>query len=279
MASAALPQQETTINGPRTRRWTLDASACPELTTHRIARLGIDTTYAPYNRVRMRPAGSFILASIEGEGRMLLEGRWQRVTAGELCMAPPRVLNALHAVPGKRWIFAWLRYDEPLAVKPLVGADSPLRLRHGAATLARTIEGLRAEWEAEREAPFVHHWVCLLHGLARRVARPWRSISRVAEVWETVGRDLTVDWKLSTLARACFLSTEHLRRLCLRELGRTPMEHVTYIRMQRAQEILEFTEAKLEAVASQVGYKSASVFSRAFTRYVGMTPTEYRARR
>ena len=75
------------------------------------------------------------------------------------------------------------------------------------------------------------------------------------------------------------MSAEHLRRLCVRELGRTPMEHVTYIRMQRAKELLEAGDAKLEAIAPEVGYHSATVFSRAFARCIGMNPSEYRARR
>jgi len=279
MRATGLPQEETTIDGRRTQRWTLEAADCRELSVHRIARLGIDVANEPYERVRLRPVGSFILGCTEGEGRLLLEGRWQRVTAGELCMAPPRVLNALRAVPGKAWTFAWLRYEEPHFVKPLVGADSPLRLRQGGHDLGRILGGLRAEWEAERDPTLVHHWVSLLQGLARRLAQPWRSTSRVAQLWQTVGVDLAADWKLSVLAKACSLSAEHLRRLCLRELGRTPIEHVTYMRMQRAQELLEATDEKLEAVAPQVGYHSATVFSRAFARCVGMTPSEYRARR
>jgi transcriptional regulator GlxA family with amidase domain len=93
-----------------------------------------------------------------------------------------------------------------------------------------------------------------------------------------VSRDLAADWKLTSLAAACRLSAEHLRRVCRRELGRTPMEHVTYMRVQRAQERLVTTDAKLEAIAPEVGYHSAAVFSRAFLRCTGMTPTEYRRR-
>jgi two-component system response regulator YesN len=55
------------------------------------------------------------------------------------------------------------------------------------------------------------------------------------------------------------------------------MEHVGYMRIQRAQKILETTDAKLESVAREVGYHSGDVFARAFVRYVGMTPSEYRA--
>jgi AraC-like DNA-binding protein len=270
--------QETTIDGSRTQRWALDAKQCAELKAHRIAWLGLDTARAPYSRVRLSPSGSFILACLEGEGRVLLEGRWERVTAGSLCLAPPRVLNAFHAVPRRRWVFAWIRYQEEAWSKPLVGSDSPLRLKAGAEDLGRVIAGLRAEWEGERDVALVRHWVSLVHGQAERLARPWRSGSRVAVLWETVARNLAADWKLTRLAAECSLSAEHLRRVCRRELGRTPMEHVAYMRIQRAQELLETTEDKLDAIAPQVGYHSAVVFSRAFVRYVGMTPSQYRAR-
>lgn len=277
MHQPPLKWQETTIDGPRTRRWSLDAKQCAELAAHHIAWLGIDVVHAPYNRVRLAPTGSFFLATLEGEGRVWLEGRWERVTAGSLCLAPPRGLNAFHAVPGKRWKFAWLRYEEAPWGRPLVGANSPLRLKQGAEEFARAIAGLQTEWEGERDAAFVRHWLSLVHGFACRLARPWRRGTRVGALWETVARDLTQDWKLTTLATACSLSAEHLRRVCRRELGRSPMEHVTYIRIQRAQDLLESTDEKLEAIAPRVGYRSAIVFSRAFVRCVGMTPSQYRA--
>lgn len=57
------------------------------------------------------------------------------------------------------------------------------------------------------------------------------------------------------------------------------MHHVTYLWMQHAQRLLEMTDDKLEVVARLVGYESALVFSRAFKRWIGSTPTDYRARR
>lgn len=271
--------QETTLDGPRTRRWSLDRRQCPELAAHRIAWLGLDLVYAPYRRVRLAPSGSFLLATLEGEGRVWLEGRWQRVGAGTVCLAPPRVLNAFHAVPGRAWRFAWLRYEEPPGLQFLIGANSPLRLASGADEIGRVMAGLRAEWEGGRDAALVHHWVSLAHGHVARWARPWHGDSRISNLWMAVAADLAADWKLSTLALRCRLSAEHLRRVCRRELGRTPMEHVTYMRIQHAQELLEERDDKLEAIAPLVGYRSAVVFSRAFVRCVGMTPSQYRERR
>ena len=269
---------ETTIDGKGTQRWSLDAKQCPELAVHQIAWLGTDTVQRPYRRVRLAPSGSFVLACLEGEGRVWLEGRWERMTPGQVWLAPPRVLNAFHAVGGRDWKFAWVRYQEESKSKPLVGAGSPLRLQEGADALGRAVAGLRAECEGECDAVLVHHWVSLVHGLTRRLARPWRSASRIGALWEKVSCNLAADWKLSTLAGECSLSAEHLRRVCRQELGRTPMEHVTYMRIQYAQELLEKTDDKLEAIAPQVGYRSAVVFSRAFFRCVGMTPTRFRER-
>ncbi len=276
MHATPTPWQETTIDGTRTQRWSLDRKQCGELAPCRIAWLGLDVAYAPYRRVRLAPSGSFILATLEGEGRVMLEGRWERVTAGSLCLAPPRVLNAFHIPAGKHWSFAWIRYDEAPWAKPLVGAGSPLRLLKGAEEFGRVLAGLRAEWEGGRDAALVHHWVSLAHGLANRAAKPWRGDSRIGELWATVTKDLTAGWKLSTLATRCSLSPEHLRRVCRRELGRTPMEQVTYMRIQRAKELLENSDGKLETIAAQVGYRSGTVFARAFVRCVGLTPTQFR---
>jgi AraC-like DNA-binding protein len=271
--------QESTIDGRRTQLWVLKASECAELRLQRISRLGIHAAHAPYQRVRLRPSGSFILACLEGEGRVLLEGRWQRVLAGEVCLAPPRVLNALHAIPGQKWVLAWVRYEEPAFVKPLVGAESPLRLRNGCEQLGQAITGLRSEWERgeQRSAALCHHYLSLIQGLAKRLTSPWQASSRLAEFWETVASSLAQDWTLHSLAAECHMSHEHLRRLCQSELGRSPMDQLAYMRIQRAKELLEQTDEKVEQVARDVGFRSGTAFSRSFSRYVGVPPAQYRA--
>jgi AraC-like DNA-binding protein len=193
-------------------------------------------------------------------------------------MAPPRVLNSFAAVPGHRWSFAWVRYDEPHTVHPLVGASSPMRLRTDAGDLRRVIEGLRAEWTGAQDPRLLHHWISLLHGHACRLARPQPGDERLWSLWDQVGRELGSHWTLELLAARCHMSKENLRRVCLRELGRSPMQQLTSMRMQNAQELLESTRDKLEVVAAAVGYDSALVFSRAFKRWVGCNPSDYRGR-
>jgi AraC-like DNA-binding protein len=278
MSDAAPQHVETTADGPRTKRWTLHVADYSELATFRLARMGIDETQAPYRRVRLQPEGSFFLASLEGEGRILLEGKWVAVKAGEIVMAPPRVLNVFFTPPGKKWDFAWMRYDEPTWVRPLAGVTSPLRLASGAEDLGRIMLGLRSEWLQARDPAAIHHWLNLAHTHARRLTSAWHGNEKLWELWQEVTTQLDVDWTLDSLAAKYHVSPEHLRRLCRHELGRSPMEHLTFIRMQRAQELLTSSEDKLETIAKRVGYRSATVFSRAFVRSIGMQPSAYRPR-
>ncbi|MCB1227914.1 MAG: helix-turn-helix transcriptional regulator, partial [Verrucomicrobiales bacterium] len=83
-------------------------------------------------------------------------------------------------------------------------------------------------------------------------------------------------WTLEELAAICHCSPEHLRRLCQRELGRSPMQHLTCLRMEKARTLLESTDDKLEVVAESVGYANGAIFSRVFRRWVGLAPGEYR---
>ena len=273
-----LPLTETTIDGPKTVRWVLEAADCKALAVQRIARLGIDEAVAPYERVRLHPGGSFMMICVEGSGRVLLDGRWLMIGAGWACMAPPRVPNAFHALPGKAWQFLWVRFDEPSFVTPLISAASPVRVKVDAAQLQRVWEGLRGEWLGSCDAKALHHWVELVQHHVRSLAEPWRRDERLRNLWIKVSERIDQDWSLDQLAHEAHVSEEHFRRLCWKELGRSPMAHLTSLRIQAAQHLLTANNDKQEVIARLVGYTSPIAFARAFKRWVGCHPSEYRAR-
>ena len=213
MSKKHLMLSESSLDGPRTRLDVVMAAECPALKAHHIAHVGIVDAIDRYERVRTRPDGSFVLACFAGEGRILLDGRWQRCTAGTICLAPPRVPDAFHAVKGKRWAFAYVRYHEPAAQKPVVNAASPVRVKSDSEPLRLAVAGLFREMHGAREARLMHHWSELIHGYALRVAQPWQVNTRLWRLWESVGKELAAEWTLGKLAALAHFSNEHLRRL------------------------------------------------------------------
>jgi transcriptional regulator GlxA family with amidase domain len=115
----------------------------------------------------------------------------------------------------------------------------------------------------------------LVDAYARRaIAAP----SRLAPLWAVVDSDLARPWTLKELAALVYVTPEQLRRICRRELGCSPMRHVTELRIRESTSLLASEFNTVERVASLVGYENAFAFSTAFKRHVGVPPSAFRIR-
>ncbi|MBK1831305.1 helix-turn-helix domain-containing protein [Verrucomicrobiaceae bacterium R5-34] len=261
------------------REWLLDKPVSPLLAQHNIVHAGVMHAQFPFEISRSNQSGTFMMACFSGEGRVLADGRWIKIKAGQACLLPPFVANALKSVKGTTWEFCWVRYVENRDSAPIVSANSPVRGDYDAEPMRHAVRGLIAECQAATSPASQHHWVQLIHDYVVRFAQPHQSDERLWKLWKAVESDLAKDWNLSAMSEKACVSEEHLRRLCKKQLGRSPVQHLTYLRMRRANELLSATDLKVDAIASTIGYTSGAHFSNAFTKWVGIRPSEYRSDR
>jgi AraC-like DNA-binding protein len=261
------------------REWLQGLPICAALGAHRIAHTGVTVARYPHQVVRLRQSGFYFLACLEGEGRVLVDGRWRRCTAGTTVTLPAFAVNAFHAVKGVDWKYVWVRYEPVPGRKAIMGASSPLMAAFDGTPLWHVVEGLIAETAGAALPAALFHWVELLQGYVDRFAQPWHQDDRLSRLWDLVAADVGRDWTLDELAGMAFVSAEHLRRLCRKALGRSPMQHVTWLRMRKAAELLSTTNLKVETVAQAVGYQNPFVFSNTFKVWIGWRPSEHRAKR
>jgi AraC-like DNA-binding protein len=80
---------------------------------------------------------------------------------------------------------------------------------------------------------------------------------------------------VAQLAKAAGLSRSAFFERFNRTIGLRPMEYLLAWRMAIAKGLLRHPELGLAEVAERVGYTSASTFSIAFSRQVGMPPGRY----
>jgi AraC-like DNA-binding protein len=139
--------------------------------------------------------------------------------------------------------------------------------------------GLHHELGAGADPVALQHWVELIHRYVLRFAHPWHVHDRLWQLWERVDQNLGEHWTVEKLCRMAHCSSEHLRRLCQQQLGRSPMHQVTYLRMRRAASLLETTDEKIGNISEAVGYENPFVFSNTFKKWIGWRPSEYRGRR
>ena len=102
----------------------------------------------------------------------------------------------------------------------------------------------------------------------------WRAVGEIIRyIVEHCDRPLTA----AELASRAGWSPDHLSRLVKRVTGDTVQEYIGRVRAARAARLLLTHDWTVERIARQVGYGDARAFRRAFKRYFGATPAEFRA--
>jgi transcriptional regulator GlxA family with amidase domain len=81
---------------------------------------------------------------------------------------------------------------------------------------------------------------------------------------------------LEQIAAHVGLSRYHFNRLFTRTTGRTPLAHLTQIRLKRAVDLIRYSTYTLEEIAWQVGYTNGGYLSKLFRRHFGLSPRDFR---
>jgi transcriptional regulator GlxA family with amidase domain len=110
--------------------------------------------------------------------------------------------------------------------------------------------------------------------LKRQEGEPARLRDLSAYILEHLDEHLPAE----RLARNVGMSLRTLTRWCRQELGESPAALVRRLRIEEAQRLLEQTSLPLKDIAVRAHIGDSSTLWRVFTRYLGVTPAEYRAR-
>ena len=84
---------------------------------------------------------------------------------------------------------------------------------------------------------------------------------------------------VADIAKHMNVNRSYLYTLFKDNLGMSPKDFLTKFQISQAREQLALTDLSIEEVAEVCGYHSCLVFSKAFKKENGMTPTEYRKRK
>ncbi len=111
--------------------------------------------------------------------------------------------------------------------------------------------------------------------LAPRAAAPIEN-HRIADVVGYINRHYAEELTVSILAERAHLNRNYFSKLFTTHVGMTPQRFLSRLRMEKAKELLRYTELMVGEIAAAVGITDALYFSRTFKRYTGYSPSEYR---
>ena len=189
--------------------------------------------------------------------------------------------------PDVRWLGGWFAFDSPdtallVSLLPslvhvrgverlstlvrLVGEEASERRAGRDLVLTRLVEVLLIE--ALRATPGEDAPPGLLRGLADE---------RLAPAIRQMHGQLARSWTVAQLAKTAALSRSAFFERFTRTVGMPPMEYLLAWRMAIAKDLLRREDLAVGDVAERVGYGTASTFSTAFSRHVGVPPSRYAA--
>ncbi len=153
-----------------------------------------------------------------------------------------------------------------LSIEPglVFGDSSPLDALAGLKTLQQIEEWLVGVFE---------RWHAVLGN-----RRQERSLRKAAEAQEYIRQhfadpDITVERVCSAIG----VGSSYFSSILKQHVGKTFIEYLTSLRIERAKELLRASDQLTYEIASAVGYRDPHYFSNSFKRYSGVTPREYRA--
>lgn len=82
---------------------------------------------------------------------------------------------------------------------------------------------------------------------------------------------------LEQIAKAVYVHPSYLSTSFKKETGQSLVDYINVVRIERAKELLNWSESLVKDIALQVGYEDYGYFCKVFKKSEGMSPLEFRA--
>ena len=103
-----------------------------------------------------------------------------------------------------------------------------------------------------------------------------KNTDKISELISRIKMVTNLDITVSECADFCNMSKSHFTRVFKRTTGMPPVQFMLGIRIDRAKELLVFTDKAIADIAEASGFQDQNYFARTFKKIAGMSPTQYR---
>ena len=172
---------------------------------------------------------------------------------------------ACPALSPRLFFFDQAVWDTALKLKAEVGNSDPWS-REYADALSHVL--MHELFRLERTTP-----------AAARPVRGGLPAWQQKRVVEFIEEHLAEEISLAALAELVGLSLYHFARAFTQSFGAPPHRYHMARRIDRAKNLLQRPALSVTEIAVRIGFRETSSFTRAFRKFTGLTPTEYRRHR
>ena len=208
--------------------------------------------------------------NIWGSGTMTVGGTCYTYEPGTILLCPPELYHDKTSVNGFADIyFHFGGFDYPREVHVLKdGYDR---------RLLRLLQILHSTYY-ENAAPSVcTNLADAILGLIRPMLSGMERSEHVRMLQNRIADSFTdPDFSIGKAMEEIPVNPDHLRRLFVKEMGQTPQQYLSHLRLDKAKRLLSDEHEGVAEVAYRCGYYDALYFSKVFRSATGVPPSRWR---
>lgn len=214
-----------------------------------------------------------IVLYTHGQGRTRIAKQWIPFAPGTIICMPPGIPQEEISEEGYRNIY--IGTDEfPFSSpkEPKVYQDSAQEEFLSLSTLL-----LKEHRFAQKNSDFIcqHLFDAMILLFERWSDKPrcHPAVDRLRHLlFDNIGNS---SFELSSSIGRLGLSPDHLRKLFMNEIGKSPLDYLATLRIQEACHLMRIGGLKVKEIAARVGFEDPYYFSRQFKKYTGQSPEHF----
>ena len=234
-----------------------------------------------------------LIYCVEGEGWFTLQSQKYNVRQFQFFILPKGYAHSYGSNSDNPWTIYWLHFDGEHARFFAQGFDKPTDISPSINSRIEERIDLFEEIFSTLSKGYsknnlYYATTSLFHFLgSMKFLGEYRENSKAQEktqktidivihfMKENIGRKLT----LREIAEQVGFSSSRFSLLFQKETGHSPMQYFNQLKIQKACHYLDFTEMKINQISPKLGFEDAFYFTRMFTKIMGVSPTDYRAKK
>lgn len=116
----------------------------------------------------------------------------------------------------------------------------------------------------------------MLTTLLREISSPASADGMISKAVNWIKSNYASDISLSELCEMLQITQSHFSRSFRREIGISPIEYLSNVRLEHAMQLLTTTNLSINEIAVLSGFSNGNYFAKAFKRKLGFTPSDYK---
>jgi len=252
----------------------IDLISAPEMAELDIQLAGASNLSGRYCVSRSAPVEHTLFYTLSGQGKLETSTGDYQLGYHTLAVLPANQPFKV-TIAAEHWDVIWINLGNTPIWRHLADDFPTILYDQNLEALHHALELVYREPSAilrKSVLPIIEHYLLKTLSLTEGSNDNYRLVS----LFNNIEKQLQFNWSIKAMAERVHYSPPHLHRLCLKQFGRSPVQQLIYLRMERAKYLLVNTLWPIVQIAHYVGYQDIFNFSKRFKKSIGVSPSQFR---